>query len=117
MRVISTPLAISMAAIALTAAAPVVAKEKLANAAIMSGDFNTAERILIDQPNAFKSMPEVLINLAFVYANTGREAEARALYREVLRQPDVDLDNTMGQSVSSREIARVGLARLTLGSR
>jgi len=117
MRAIPTAFATLAMAVAVTAGAPAMAKEKLANAAIMAGDYGAAERILVDQPRAYKQLPEMMLNLAFVYAQTGRQAEAGVLYREVLKQPDVDLDNSIGSSLSSHEMAKIGLSRLSLASR
>jgi alpha-mannosidase len=117
MRVISTLCAgLAMTLGGLTGA-PAVAKEKLADAAIMAGDYIGAERVLVDQRRSYTQLPEVMLNLAFVYAQTGRQAEAMALYRQVLRQPEVELDNRLGQSFSSHDLAKVGLSRLTLALR
>lgn len=63
---------------------------------IMKGDYASAERIIQAQTKMFPGEPDLLLNLASVYRNTGRASEARALYRAVLARPDemMDLPNT-----------------------
>ena len=53
--------------------------------------------------------PEVLLNLAAIRTQQAERGQARALYREVLDQPNVDLATLKG-SAWSHEIARRGMA-------
>ena len=101
----------ALIATALVASAPAVARDRLGSAAIQAGDFRKAEQILIAEQRFNPGMPEVMINLAYVYRHTGRTSEARALYRQVLDQPDVMLDTSAPtMSVSSHAVARAALA-------
>jgi uncharacterized lipoprotein YmbA len=64
----------------------VQAEDDVAYQAIQNHDWNTAERQLQeglqkDPGNIFRQL-----NLAWVYAQTGRKAEAEALYKEILRR-------------------------------
>ena len=54
----------------------------------------------------------MLLNLAAVYGRTGRAAEARMLYQEVLGADDVLMDVSADRSVSAHRIAEAGLRRL-----
>jgi len=53
----------------------------------------------------------VLLNLAHVYAKTGRTAQAEALYRQVLAGEDVLMLTGSRQPVGSHQLARKGLER------
>lgn len=81
--------------------------------AIVQGDYATAERLLTAEQRIFPDKAEVLINLAAVYANTGRYAAAESLYRHVLAQRDVLMDVSTDQTVSAHVIAQTGLSRIT----
>ncbi|MFA6115946.1 MAG: tetratricopeptide repeat protein [Sphingomonas sp.] len=89
-----------------------VASDRTGFTAIKQGDFNTAERTLLAERRIFPSRPELMLNLAAVYRSTGRQDEARALYREVLAQPDMLMDVTAERTASSHMLANAGLARL-----
>ena len=89
------------------------AADDLASRAIANHDWATAEQQLLaglqkDPDNSFRQL-----NLAWVYAQTGRKMEAAALYQEILKR-----DKDRVASLSSRDgtpIARLaerGLARL-----
>lgn len=56
--------------------------------------------------------PEATLNLATAYARSGRSADARAMYLEVLAEPAVDLDMMNGPGVNSHQVARRGLAAI-----
>lgn len=86
--------------------------ETTASATIERGALPKAERILKNQLRQRGEQPELLINLASIYARTGRDAEARALYRRVLDQQDVPMDLSSGAAAGSHAIARAGLKRL-----
>lgn len=55
--------------------------------------------------------PSVLINLAYVYAKTGRAADAATLYERVLALPDVLLALGNGKPRWSHALANKGLGR------
>ncbi|WP_294234396.1 tetratricopeptide repeat protein [uncultured Sphingomonas sp.] len=79
---------------------------------ILAGDFATAERTLLDERRADPRSPELMLNLAAVYAKTGRAADARALYDAVLEEKAVALDMPSGAILSSHTVARTGLRHL-----
>jgi Tfp pilus assembly protein PilF len=89
------------------------AADDLAYRAIVNHDWATAEQQLLaglqrDPGNSFRQL-----NLAWVYAQTGRKAEAAALYQEILKR-----DKDRVASLSARDgksmtlLARRGLALL-----
>ena len=86
---------------------------------IMSGDYASAEGALLPRLRAGEATPELLLNLAALYALTDRPEAAQALYRWVLSERDVTMDLSMreGDTKSAHAIARDGLSRLTLASR
>jgi thioredoxin-like negative regulator of GroEL len=83
-----------------------------ASEAITSGQYAAAEKIL--QPASFADAgdPARLINIATVYAQTSRTAEARAALERVQSLPDEALTLANGASYSSRAIAGAMLKRL-----
>ena len=89
------------------------AADDVAYRAIINHDWATAEQQLLaglqrEPGNSFRQL-----NLAWVYAQTGRKAEAAALYQEILRR-----DQDRVASLSSRDgtsvalLAKRGLAAL-----
>ena len=89
------------------------AADRQAIGAITAGDYDTAERTLSSERRIFPQRPELMLNLAAVYRQTGRDAAARELYADILAREDVPM-NTLNQSTSSSHtIAKAGLARLT----
>ena len=91
----------------------VQAAEDLGYQAIRNHDWATAEQQL---QTGLQKNPEnsfLQLNLAWVYAQTGRKAEAEALYQEILRR-----DQDRVATLSSRDgksmtlLARRGLALL-----
>ena len=90
-----------------------LAADRTATGAILAGDYATAERTLATERRIFPKRPELMLNLAAVYRQTGREAEARALYADVLRREAVPMDMIDQRTASSHAIAQVGLARLS----
>ena len=110
--------ALIVASMLATTTAPAIAKDRLGNAAIQAGDYVAAERMITAQRRIFPNMPELMLNLALVYARTGRPDQARNLYRDVLRQDAVELDTSATASaMTSHDIARAGLGSLTLASK
>jgi Tfp pilus assembly protein PilF len=89
------------------------AADDLAYRAIVNHDWAAAEQQLLaglqkDPDSSFRRL-----NLAWVYAQTGRKAEAAALYREILeRDKDrvASLSSRDGQSAA--QLAKRGLALL-----
>lgn len=104
------PLAAAAAVLAI--AAPAAAKDRNGYRAIAAQDFGRAERRLAAERRIFPNKPELLINLASVYRNTGRAAEARAMYDAVLAREPVTLATPSGGDASSHDLARRGLATL-----
>jgi len=103
---------------ALVASAPAIARDRLGNKAIQAGDYNKAERIIVSERRFNPDMPELMLNLAYVYRHTNRASEARVLYREVLSEPAVMLDTAApAASVSSHAVARAALDDTSLASR
>ncbi|HEX8486017.1 tetratricopeptide repeat protein [Sphingomonas sp.] len=89
------------------------AADRNATAAIVAGDLPQAERILTTERRIFPNRPELMLNLAAVYRQTGREAEANALYASVLRRPAALMDLPDQQIVSSHVLAQAGLQKST----
>ncbi len=56
--------------------------------------------------------PELLLNLAAVYAQTGRTSQARALYLRVLQQRDFEMDLSADRVSTSHAIANKGLQHI-----
>lgn len=83
-----------------------------AHAAITAGNFSSAERTLEREARAGNREPEVLLNLAAVYAKTQRPAEARDLYLRVLNAKDASMVMPSSQIASSHDVARRGLRLL-----
>ena len=103
----------------LALAAPALAQDgdRVASAAIEQGDFVGAEKVLLQELRIHPGRPELLLNLATVYAKTGRQAEARTLYRQVLAQSDVLMDLPADRTAGSHAVAVAGLRRLDNGVR
>lgn len=83
-----------------------------AHAAITAGNLSSAERALERETRAGSREPEVLLNLAAVYAMTQRSTEARDLYVRVLNAKDASLVMPSSQVASSHDVARRGLRLL-----
>lgn len=79
---------------------------------IARGDYVAAERVILEQQRLFPRDADLLINLAYVYARTGRQAEARRLYQQVTAQPDEMLDMSGQRTVRAHRVAAAGLQRL-----
>jgi len=89
------------------------ADDDVAYRAILNKDWATAERQLLagldkSPDNVFR-----MLNLAWVYAQTGRKAEAVQLYRQVI---DADRDQLAAlpsrEGASAKALAMAGLTRL-----
>jgi Flp pilus assembly protein TadD len=97
-------------------AAPAFAQDATAasSAAIANGSYAAAEKALLQELRIHPGRPELLINLAAVYAGTGRAGDARALYQQVLSQDDVLMDLSAEKTAGSHAIAQTGLRRLAV---
>lgn len=114
MRMILT-LALVTAVASPVMAGSATAKDRTGYRAIAAGDLAKAERNLVAERRIFPQRPELMLNLAAVYARTGRVAEARALYDAALIAPAVELDVAGGNVASSHDVARAGQAMLGTG--
>lgn len=83
-----------------------------AHAAITAGHLSSAERTLEREIRAGSREPEVLLNLAAVYAITQRPSAARELYQRVLDAKDTSLVMPSSQVAGSHDVARRGLRLL-----
>lgn len=102
-------------ATAVIAATPALAQDgavRLAHDAIVGGNYVKAERLLSAERQIYPGSAEVLVNLAAVYAATGRQMQAATLYRQVLDRDPVLLDRGDKSVVSSHQIAQAGLGRI-----
>ena len=102
-------LAIAMASCSMPAFA---ARDDNAYGAIVQRDYVAAERALVADRKIFPKAPELMLNLAVVYQQTGRTADARTLYYSVLAVPDVSMELSADRTASSHAIARTGLRKL-----
>ncbi|WNO52955.1 tetratricopeptide repeat protein [Stakelama saccharophila] len=100
------------------AATPAMSRDhgRYADAEILNGNYLQAERLLTARMRASPDQPEILLNLAAVYARTNREAAARALYERVLEQEAVLLTLPADRVASSHVVARAGLSRLPVAA-
>ncbi|TKD50510.1 tetratricopeptide repeat protein [Sphingomonas baiyangensis] len=80
--------------------------------AIEAGEFSEAEAALRAQLALEPDKPELLINLAAIYARTNRINEAQAMYARVMATDDVSLLLRPGHALGSHAIAERGLAKL-----
>ncbi|MGB7404109.1 MAG: hypothetical protein WA906_00315 [Pacificimonas sp.] len=101
---------------ALLATAPAVAgeigydKNALGFEAMMDGDWSRAEAQLAASETKLANDPARLLQLAELYRATDREAEADALYRQVLASDDMVLVLGDGRTVSAHNLAGTRLA-------
>lgn len=86
----------------------------LAVAALSAGDWQAAEAVLAPVSYADARDPARLINLAAVYARTGRMTEARETLLRAASVPDAVLVLASGEEKSSRAIVRSALARVNV---
>ncbi|MDV3456909.1 tetratricopeptide repeat protein [Sphingomonas sp. HF-S4] len=102
-----------LAAAPLFAALPAQAQDSaVAATQISQGDFAAAESRLLSELRIHPGRPELLLNLAAVYAKTGRTGEARGLYTRVLGQDEVLMDLSVDRTAGSHALAQRGLRRL-----
>lgn len=87
-------------------------KGSLGFTALMNADYVTAEKQLRNSRGASRDDPARLINLGVLLVRTGRKAEGMVLLEDAARAEDVELVLADGRSVSSRQAARLALAKL-----
>lgn len=106
-------------ALAALVAVPALAKDRVGYHAISAGSLAQAEQTIEAERAIFPTRPELMLNLAAVYARTGRVTQARSLYGQVLEQESVAMDLPDGSVQSSHVLAQRGLLRLgsTIASR
>ena len=80
--------------------------------AIARGAYHDAEATLVKQLRVNPGRPELQLNLAAVYTETGRGTQARILYNQVLAEPEVEMSLQSGRASGSHAIARAGLGRV-----
>ena len=106
--------AVVMAAL-LGAAGPAGAQAFNGAAKIMAGDYAAAERDIVARRALAPDDVDLLLNLAAVYAGTGRTAKARAAYAHVAAMPDEDVVLRDGSTIGSRALAAKAMARMPAG--
>jgi tetratricopeptide (TPR) repeat protein len=89
------------------------ARENAATTLITQGAYGEAEARLMRELRIHPDRPELLLNLAAVYARTGRVDAGRSLYERVLSQDEVLMDLASQRTAGSHGIAKAGLARLS----
>ena len=112
MRVVVAAMALFASSALFAAPAQAQDSDPVASAAIAQGDYAGAEKTLLQELRIHPGRPELMINLATVYAKTGRKAEARAMFRQVLAQDDVLMDLSPDRTAGSHALAVAGLRRL-----
>ena len=97
----------SVAICAFSLATPVWAKpvDNYVATLIENADYSAAESALTAQLARSHDNQNALLNLAFVYRQTGRDREADALYAHVLSCADVRIKTAGGQILSAHAIA------------
>ncbi|QNA83465.1 tetratricopeptide repeat protein [Sphingomonas sp. So64.6b] len=103
---------IAATALAVPALAQAAGDDRNGSAEIIRGDYVSAERTLVDQRRLFPDHADLTLNLAAVYHHAGRVSEARALYRDVLRRPDEDVNLVTDRTFSAHQLATIALQRL-----
>jgi len=108
------PLRLSLAVLPMLIAAPAAfaSDDRVASAEIASGNYAMAEATLDAELRIHPGRPELLLNLAAVYSSTGRAAEARALYQQVLDQREVLMDVSAERVAGSHQLATAGMRRI-----
>lgn len=98
---------------AAVAASPAVAGDRTGYQAIVAGNLQSAEQRLMAERRIYPDRPELMLNLAAIYGQSGRLDQARSLYAAVLDRPAVSMQMAGGGLASSHDIANRGLGRLT----
>lgn len=98
-------------ALVATAAGAQTQEQRYGFDAIQRADLTAAEARLSAERIAQPDEPSVLINLAHIYAKTGRMAQAETLYRQVLGGENVLMLTGSRRQLWSHDLAQNGLAR------
>ena len=89
------------------------AEDDLGVTAIKNHDWATAERVLQEGLQQDPNNMSRRLNLAWVYAQTGRKEEAATLYRDILKRDEDRFASKPGANPTSMTtLARRGLALL-----
>ena len=107
---------IVLSGIALACSVPLAAQyagDHNGAAQIARGDYASAERVLVRSLKVDANDPELLLNLATVYARTDRADRAREIYQQVLASPDERLAIGEGETLRAHMLAQSGLNRLS----
>ena len=112
--------ATSLSACAMNRAAPLAETGTyqpgaLAVAAIERQDWTRAEQLLTDTQRGNAEDPARLINLGKVYWETGRQDQARGLWRRAAAMEPIEIQTVGGRSVSTSVLAREALTAYGAG--
>lgn len=112
--------AVSLSGCAMNRAAPLAETGAyrpgaLAVAAIERQDWARAEHLLTDSRRGSAEDPARLINLGKVYWETGRQDQARALWRRAAAMAPVEIETAGGRSVLTTVLAREALGTYGAG--
>ena len=112
---------VSLSACAMNRAAPLAETGTyqpgaLAVAAIERQDWTRAEQLLNDRHLTSAADPARLINLGKVYWETGRQDQARALWRRAAAMDPVEVETAGGRSVTTALLAREALGTYGAGA-
>jgi len=103
--------------VAAAVTSPGLAAQEYGYQQIAEGKLLLAESTLEAARVAEPREPSVLINLAAIYARTGRTDQAQAMYREVLATQNVQLEMGDHRPAWSHDLARRGLQRNEMAAR
>jgi len=92
-------------------------KGSLAYEALVSADYGRAEEQLRADNRVHSNDPARLLNYGLLLAKTGRTAEARKLFKQVLAEDEIELILADGETEGSHEVARRGLAMTKVSQR
>lgn len=113
----NTKLLFSAIIVAAAAATPGLAAQDYGYTQIAEGKLLLAESTLDSARVAEPDEPSVMINLAAVYARTGRTEQAQAMYQRVLAAENVQLEMGDHSPAWSHSLARRGLQRSEMAAR
>ncbi|NJC33071.1 Tfp pilus assembly protein PilF [Sphingomonas jejuensis] len=97
--------------------APAMAQSHYGAQALLAGRDDLARTIIQARLAAEPNEPSALLNAALLAQRSGRHAESRAFYAQVLGGENVALDVADGRTMMSHDIARRGLALSQVASR
>lgn len=103
--------------VAAAVASPGLAAQEYGYQQIADGKLLAAESQLEAARVAEPDEPSVMINLAAIYARTGRAEQAKAMYAKVLASENVQLEMGDHRPAWSHALARRGLQRSEMAAR